>query len=283
MVSRRRRRVTRLVGLGGNRMAQAGLAGVAAATLVAALAPVLAPYDPALPELTRTLAPPSSTHLLGTDQLGRDVLSRLLLGARVSLSIAVASVALSVVFGVAVGSLAGYLGGLVDDVVMRTVDLVLAMPRLVLLITVIALLQPTPGVIVLLLALTQWPAPARLVRAEILRLRGREFVEAARALGYSRRRILLRHLLPNALSPVVVVAMLGIAQTVMLEAGLAFLGLGVPLSWGSLLLAGQGTLLTGAWWLSVFPGLAICAVAVSFNLLGDGLRDVLDPRMEPRQ
>jgi len=268
----------RIWSLGGNRMARAGLVGVVLALLVAALAPVLAPYDPVDAELARSLAPPSWEHLLGTDQLGRDVLSRLLYGARVSLSIALLSVTLSVGVGVALGAAAGFLGGVVDTVVMRTVDLALAIPRLVLLVTVIAVFQPSVATIVLLLALTQWPAPARLVRAEILSLRERDFIEAARGLGYSRRRILLRHLLPNALSPVLVVATLGIAQTVILEAGLAFLGLGVPLSWGTLLLAGRANLVTGAWWLSAFPGVAIALVAIAFNLLGDGIRDALDPR-----
>lgn len=268
----------RLVHLGGNRAARVGLAGVALAAMVALLAPWLAPHDPMQTDLARSLSAPSWNHLLGTDHLGRDVLSRLFYGARISLTIAVLSVGLSVGLGVTLGALAGFFGGMLDMVVMRTVDLALAIPRLVLLVTVMAIFQPSVVTIVLLLALTQWPAPARLVRAEILSLKERDFIEAARGLGYSRRRILFRHLLPNALSPVLVAATLGIAHTVILEAGLAFLGLGVPLSWGTLLLAGRANLITGAWWLSTFPGLAIALVAVAFNLLGDGLRDALDPR-----
>lgn len=275
-----RRRVGRFLSLGGNRMAQVGLAGVVAALGVALLGPVLTPYDPMTPDLAGTMAPPSPRHLFGTDQLGRDVLSRLLVGARVSLAISLSSVVLSVTFGTLVGAVAAFFGGWLDGAVMRLTDLVLAVPRLVLLIVVIALLRPSAVTIVLLLAAIQWPSAARLVRAEILSLREREFAEAARALGFSRRRILLGHLLPNALAPVLVVATLGVGHTVILEAGLAFLGLGVPLSWGSLLLAGQGALLTGGWWLALFPGIAISAVAIAFNLLGDGLRDVLDPRLE---
>lgn len=274
-----RRWVRGLLSLGGNRMARLGLAGVLAALSVALLAPLLTPFDPMAPDLERALAPPSGLHLFGTDQLGRDVLSRLLVGARVSLAISLSSVVLSVTFGTVLGSVAAFFGGWLDGLIMRFTDLVLAVPRLVLLIVVIALLRPSAAVIVLLLAAIQWPSAARLVRAEILSLREREFAEAARALGFSRRRVLLGHLLPNALAPVLVVATLGVGHTVILEAGLAFLGLGVPLSWGSLLLDGQGSLVTGGWWLAVFPGLAISAVAISFNLLGDGLRDVLDPHL----
>lgn len=268
----------RFIRLGGNRMAQVGLAGVVLALLLAASAPVLAPHDPIQTDLAQSLVAPSAEHLLGTDELGRDVLSRLLYGARVSLSIAVLSVLLSVVVGVVAGAAAGFFGGFVDGLVMRTVDLILSVPRLVLLIAVIAVLQPTVTVIVLLFALTQWPASARLTRAEVLSLKSRDFVEAARALGFSKKRVLFRHIVPNAVSPVMVAATLGVAHTVILEAGLAFLGLGVPLSWGRLLLSGQANLMTGAWWLSLFPGAAIALVAISFNLLGDGLRDAMDPR-----
>ena len=262
-------------------MARVGLGGALLAILVAALASVLAPDDPRAPGnlSSEVLLPPSGGHLLGTDQLGRDVLSRLLHGARVSLVIALGSVTLSTAVGILLGAAAGYLGGWVDTVVMRTVDVILSIPRVVLLVAVIAVIRPSVLSILLLFAATQWPAPARLIRAEILSLRDRDFVEAARALGYSRRRILFRHLVPNALSPVLVAATLGVGHTVILEAGISFLGLGMPLSWGTMLRDGQGFVL-GAWWLATFPGLAIAAVAISFNLLGDGLRDALDPRQE---
>lgn len=257
-------------------LARWGLLGVAG-TMAAALAgPALSGFDPQAPELAVRLAPPSGEHLMGTDQLGRDVLARLLVGARVSLAIALTSVGLSVALGVVAGAAGAYYGGWVDALVMRTVDVVLAVPRIVLLIAAIALLQPSPSSIVLILALTQWPTPARLVRAEILSLRERDFIKAARVLGLPDRTIVFRHLLPNAIPPVLVAAMLGVSHTVILEAGLAFLGLGVPLSWGTLLLAGKNQVLTGGWWLALFPGLAVALVAVSFNLVGDGLRDILD-------
>ena len=274
---------SRLLTLGGNRLAQFGLAGVFAVALLALLAPLVAPFDPMVPgDLSRdVLLPPGGRHWMGTDQLGRDVWSRLLFGARVSLVVALAAVTLSAVIGVTLGGVAGYLGGWWDAVVMRTADVVLAVPRLVLLIAVIALLQPRPGAIVLILALTQWPTPARLIRAEVLSLRERDYVHAAEALGFSRARILFRHLIPNALAPVLVAMTLGVGHTIILEAGLSFLGIGVPLSWGALLRDGQQRFLVGAWWLAVFPGMAIAFVTVSFNLVGDGLRDVLDPRQAP--
>lgn len=274
--------VARFMALGSNPLAQAGLAGVVLALAGALLAPLLATHDPAAPNLALTLAPPSTQHPFGTDQLGRDVLSRLLIGARVSLAISLSSVVLSLAFGTVVGGVAGFFGGWLDGLIMRVTDLVLSIPRLVLLIVVIALLRPSATTIVVVLAAIQWPTAARLVRAEVLSLREREFAEAARALGFSRRRILLGHILPNALTPVLVVGTLGVGHTVILEAGLAFLGLGVPLSWGGLLLDGQGALMTGGWWLAVFPGLAISLVAASFNLLGDGLRDLFDPRLTDR-
>jgi peptide/nickel transport system permease protein len=272
----------RILALGGNRMAQAGLLGVVTVILLALLAPVLAPLDPLAPgDLSREVfLPPGPGHLLGTDQLGRDVWGRLLVGARVSLAIALSAVAVSVGTGVLLGAVAGYLGGWVDGLVMRIADVVLAVPRLVLLVAVIALLDPSAVAIVLLLAFTQWPAPARLIRAEILSLKRRDFVEAARALGFSGPRILFRHLIPNAVAPVLVVATLGVGHMVILEAGLSYLGLGVAHSWGAMLRDGQ-TFILSAWWLALFPGVAIALVAVSFNLLGDGVRDALDPRQGP--
>lgn len=266
-----------------NRMAAAGLVVVAALYAAALLAPFLAPFDPGLQgDLLRDrLLPPSPAHPLGTDQYARDVLSRLLYGARISLSIGVVAVGISASIGTLAGAVAGYLGGRVDAVVMRLVDLVLSFPRLVLLISLIAVFQPGILVVVAVLGLTLWPGTARLVRGEVLSLRERAFVEAARALGYSRRRIVLRHLVPNALAPVVVAATLGIGNTIVLEAGLSFLGLGVQPptpSWGTLVADGRDHLL-GAWWLATFPGLTIVLAVLAFNLVGDGLRDALDPRM----
>lgn len=266
-----------------NRLAVAGLAVVAFLCACAVVAPLLAPYDPLLPGslLTERMVAPSAVHLMGTDQAARDVLSRLLYGARISLGIGVVAVAIAVTLGTLVGAVAGYVGGWVDGAVMRFVDMVIAFPRLVLLVTIVAVFQPSVVLIVAVLGLTLWPTTARVVRGEVLGLREREFVLAARALGYSRRRIILRHVVPNVLAPVIVAATLGIGDTIVLEAGLSFLGLGVqpPMpSWGTMIADGRNNLL-GAWWLSTFPGFAIVLTVLAFNLVGDGLRDALDPRI----
>lgn len=266
-----------------NRMAVAGAVGVGVVTLAALLAPVLAPFDPTLQgELaTGRLQPPGSGHLLGTDQFARDVLSRLLHGARVSLGIGVLAVALGVGAGTVTGALAGWKGGWLDALLMRTVDLVLSFPRLVLLILLVALLRPSIGLVIVLLGFIQWPVVARIVRAEVRGQREREFVEAGRALGFSESRLLLRHVLPNAMGPILVVAALGVGEAIILEAGLSFLGLGVQPptpSWGGMVAEGRHHLL-GGWWLATVPGLAIVLVVLSFNLVGDGVRDALDPRL----
>ncbi len=249
--------------------------------MAALLAPWIAPVDPDLQGalLTERLVGPSATHLLGTDQFARDVFSRLLFGARISLVIGVGAVFVSALVGTLVGGLAGFAGGRVDGLIMRGVDMVLAFPRLVLLIVLVALFEPSLGLIVLVIGLTQWPTTARLVRGEVLSLKSRDFVTAARVLGIPEARIFLRHILPNALPPVLVVAALGVGRAILLEAGLSFLGIGVQpptASWGSMVSDGRNYLLD-AWWLSTFPGLAIVLVVIGFNLLGDGLRDRLDP------
>ena len=266
-----------------NRTAVAGLIVVGALYAVALLTPLVAPFDPNLQGnlLTERYVGPSLLHPLGTDQFARDVLSRLLYGARISLSIGFVAVAISVTIGTLLGAVAGYLGGIVDTLVMRFVDMVISFPRLVLLITIIALFQPSIFLITAVLGLTLWPSTARIVRGEVLSLREREFVQAAVALGYSKPRIIFKHLIPNALAPVIVAATLGIGNTIVLEAGLSFLGLGVQPptpSWGTMVDAGRQNLLD-AWWLSTFPGLAIVFTVLSFNLVGDGLRDALDPRL----
>jgi len=268
-----------------NRPAVVGLWVVGVLCLVALLAPLLTPFDPTVQGslvAERYLAP-SRAHLLGTDHLARDVLSRLLYGSRISLTIGSLAVAISVTVGTLLGAVSGYLGGWFDAVSMRVVDVFLAFPRLVLLITIAALFEPSALLVILVLGLTLWPSTARLVRGEVLSLREREFILAAEALGFSRRRIVLGHLVPNALGPVVVAATLGIGDTIVLEAGLSFLGLGVQAptaSWGSMVDAGRANLL-GAWWISTFPGLAIVGTVLAFNLVGEGLRDALDPRSRP--
>jgi peptide/nickel transport system permease protein len=272
-----------------NRLAVAGLWLVSVFYLAALLAPILAPYDPAFqPAYVGSgqgvlLAPPSSLHLMGTDQYSRDVFSRILYGARISLSIGFLAVAISVTIGTVLGAVAGYLGGWIDGSVMRAVDMVMAFPRLVLLMALVAVFPRSIFLIIVALALTQWPFTTRVVRGEILGLREREFADAARALGFSRRRIIFRHLLPNAMAPVIVAATLGIGNTIILEAGLSFLGLGMSPptpSWGVMVAAGRDYLLD-AWWIATFPGLAIVMVVLGFNLIGDGLRDALDPRQAP--
>jgi peptide/nickel transport system permease protein len=266
-----------------NRVAVAGLVAVGVFYLLALLTPFLAPHDPAAQGalLTERFLPPSGAHPLGTDQFARDVLSRMLYGARVSLSIGFIAVGISISIGTVIGAVAGFVGGRLDAVLMRFVDMVISFPRLILLITIIAVFEPSIFLIVAVLGLTQWPQTSRLVRGEVLSLREREFVQAGRSLGFSRPRLVLRHLIPNTLAPVIVAATLGIGDTIVLEAGLSFLGMGVQPptpSWGTMVADGRNNLL-GAWWIATFPGLAIVLTVLSFNLAGDGLRDALDPRL----
>jgi len=266
-----------------HRPATLGLGLVAALTLVALLTPYLAPYDPAAQgaDLIATrFQPPTWEHLMGTDRFGRDVFSRVLYGGRVSLAIAVLAVSIAITLGSFVGAIAGYARGWVDTASMRTVDLLLSFPRLVLLITIVALIPPSTLVITIVLGLTGWMGTSRLVRGEVLSLREREFIQAARALGFGRGRILLRHILPNVASPIIVAATLGIGNTILVEASLSFLGLGVPPpapSWGLMVSAGKDVMLDAPW-IALFPGLAIVVTVLSFNLVGDGLRDALDPK-----
>ena len=266
-----------------NRTAVVGAMVILGVYLVAVLTPLLAPFGPAVQGdlLTERLVAPGGAHPLGTDQFARDVLSRLLYGARVSLSIGFIAVGISVTIGTLLGAVSGFFGGMVDAALMRFVDMVISFPRLVLLILVIALFEPSIFLIVTVLGLTQWPGTTRIVRGEVLSLREREFVQAARALGFGRARIILRHVIPNVLAPVIVAATLGIGNTIVLEAGLSFLGLGVQPptpSWGTMVADGRNVLID-AWWISTVPGLAIVLVVLSFNLVGDGLRDALDPRL----
>ncbi|MEX2527012.1 MAG: ABC transporter permease [Gemmatimonadota bacterium] len=263
-------------------MARIGWAGVGLFVTAAILAPFLTPYDPVVQgELVGgRLLPPSTLHPLGTDPFARDVLSRLLHGARVSLGVAGLAVAISMTLGVLVGGIAGYVGGKLDGALMWLVDLVLAFPRLVLLIVLVAVLEPSTGLLILALGLTQWPPVARLVRGEVLSLREREFVQAARVAGLPHHRILFRHVLPSTAAPVVAAAALGMGDTIVLEAGLSFLGLGVQPpapSWGAMVAEGRNHL-PGAWWLATFPGMAIVLAVVAFNLAGEGVRSALDPR-----
>jgi len=266
---------------GRNRLTVMGGVVVILLGLIAMLAPILAPHDPAAYDVKQIRRPPSGAHWFGTDQLGRDVLSRMLFGARISMAVGFISVGIAVVVGTLIGTLAAYYGRRVDEILMRFVDLMLNFPRFFLLLTLIALLRPSIWVIMAVIGLTGWMGLARLVRGEILSLREREFVQGARALGVPDSRIMFRHILPNALVPVLVSATLGVAGAILAESGLSFLGLGVQPptpSWGNILIDGKANIEI-AWWLSVFPGLAILVTVLAYNLLGEGLRDALDPRL----
>lgn len=267
-----------------NRIAVVGMVVVTCVYLIALVTPLIAPHDPIGQGslVASRLLGPGGDFPLGTDHLSRDILSRILYGARVSLSIGFVAVGISVTIGTLLGAVSGYLGGWVDTVLMRFVDMVISFPQLVLLI-IIAALFDTQSIfmIVAVLGFTQWPGTARIVRGDVLSLREREFIEAARALGFSRTRIILRHVIPNVLAPVIVNATLGVGNVIVLEAGLSFLGLGIQPptpSWGSMVADGR-VFLYEAPWISTFPGLAIVLVVVAFNLVGDGLRDALDPRL----
>ncbi len=265
-----------------NRLAMSGLLMVGGLFLVSLLAPWLAPYDPSFIDLKEVLMPPSPEHWLGTDPLGRDVLSRIIYGSRVSLKVGFVAVGLATLIGLMVGALAGYYGGWMDLVLMRFVDLMLCFPSFFLILAVIALLEPSIWNIMVVIGVTGWMGVARLVRAEFLSLKERDFVLAARALGASDARLILRHLLPNALAPVMVSATLGVAGAILTESALSFLGLGVQPptpSWGNILTAGKDNIEI-AWWLSVFPGLAILITVMSYNLLGEGIREAIDPRLK---
>ncbi len=264
-----------------NHLALTGGAVVILLGGVALFAPFLAPYDPAAYDVKQILLAPGPQHWFGTDQLGRDVLSRMLYGARISMAVGFVSVGIAVLLGTLIGTLAGYYGGRVDELLMRFVDLMLNFPRLFLLLTLIALLRPSIWVIMAVIGFTGWMGLARLVRGEILSLREREFVQGARALGAADGRIMAKHILPNALVPVLVSATLGVAGAILTESGLSFLGLGVQPptpSWGNILIDGKANIEI-AWWLSAFPGLAILTTVLAYNLLGEGLRDALDPRL----
>jgi peptide/nickel transport system permease protein len=250
-------------------------------TLVAALGPMFLPDPAAQPDILAGSLPPGLGHPFGTDQLNRDVLARVVAGARISLSVAVLAVALSATVGAAVGLIAGYWGGAVDALLMRFVDGALAIPRLFLLLLILAVWEHIPIVaLILLIGATGWLGTSRLVRGEVLRLREEAYIKAAEALGARRRQIIFRHLLPNSLGPLLVASTLGIGDVILLEAGLSFLGLGIQPptpSWGGMILDSKEVLVSAPW-AGIFPGLAILITVLSVNLFGDALRDALDPR-----
>ena len=257
-----------------NRLAMAGSVSLCSLALAAIFAPWLAPHDPLQTNLPEALFGPSIVHPLGTDQLGRDVLSRLLYGARISLLVGCIAVGIAVLLGSVIGLLAGFYGGWVDAVLMRFVDTMLSIPTIFLLLAVIAVVGPSIHIVMVVIGLTSWMGVARLVRAEILSLKEREFVLAARVLGASSFRLMGKHLLPNAMAPVLVSATLGVGGAILVESVLSYLGLGVQPptpSWGNMLNEGRSALGV-AWWLTLSPGLCILVTVLAFNLFGEGIR-----------
>ena len=255
------------------------------AVLAAVLGPWLSPFDPASQELALRLEGPTGAHWFGLDELGRDILARILWGARISLLVGLVVVSVSCTIGMALGSVAGYFGGRIDEAISRVIDILLAFPGLLLAIALVAVLGPSLVNVVLALSLIGWVGYARLVRGQVLRARELEFVQAARALGASTTRILTRHVIPTALPAVTVQATLGMGGAILAEAALSFLGLGVQPptpSWGTMLSYGRGHLLDAPH-LTIFPGLAIAMLVLGFNFLGDGLRDRLDPATRNRR
>jgi peptide/nickel transport system permease protein len=264
-----------------NRLAVAGGVIVVILLLVAVCAPLLSPYDPNSIDRDQILEPPSMSHLFGTDDLGRDVLSRMVFGSRISLAVGFVAVGVATVIGMVLGAISGYYGGWTDRVIMRFIDIMLSIPTFFLILAVIVFLGPSIWNIMAVIGLTSWMGVARLVRAEFLSLKEREFVLAAKALGAGDMRIIFGHIMINGMAPVFVSAVLGIAAAILVESALSFLGIGVQpptASWGNMLTLGKDNIEI-AWWLSVFPGLAILITVLAYNLVGEGMRDALDPRL----
>lgn len=266
-------------------MALACLVFISAMLLFALFAPAIAPYDPTHIDTKNILAGPSNSHIFGTDTLGRDIFSRVVYGSRISLSIGFIAVGIAVFIGVVFGSIAGYYGGRLDYILMRFVDMMLCFPTLFLILAVIAILEPSIFNIMIVIGATGWMGVARLVRAEILSLKERDYVTCARVMGGSDWWIITRHLIPNSIGPVLVSATIGIGGAILLESALSFLGIGVQPptpSWGNILMDGKSTLGV-AWWVTVFPGIFIMLTVLSYNLIGEALRDAMEPRLKTRK
>ncbi len=268
-----------------NKLAIAGGMIVVSLFVVAVLAPLIAPYNPDDIDRRHILEAPEVGHPFGTDDLGRDVLSRMIFGSRISLAVGFVAVGIATLIGMIIGALAGYYGGWLDRIAMRFIDIMLSIPTFFLILAVIAFIGPSIWNIMIIIGLTSWMGVARLVRAEFLSLKEREFVLAARAVGASDLRIIFRHIMINSMAPVLVSAILGVAGAVLIESALSFLGIGVQPptpSWGNILTLGKDNIEI-AWWLSVFPGLAILITVLGYNLLGEGIRDSIDPRLWERE
>ena len=264
-----------------NKFARVSFYLILSLLIISILAPVVSPYDPSHINAWEVLSPPSYRHVFGTDDLGRDVFSRVIFGTRISLLVGFVSIGMAMFIGTLVGLVSGYFGGLIDAILMRFVDIMLCFPTFFLILAVIAFLGPSIWIIMAVIGVTSWMHVARLVRAEVMLIREMDYIMAARCIGCSDLRIIFRHILPNALSPVLVSATLGIAGAILTESALSFLGIGVQPptpSWGNILTSGKDYL-EFAWWLSLFPGLAILVTVLAYNLLGEGIRDALDPRI----
>ena len=263
-----------------------GITIVVVMALIAIFAPFVATHDPVAMDLSpeARLQPPSVDHFFGTDSLGRDIFSRMVYGARISLSVGFIAVFISMVIGIFLGGLSGYYGKWVDNLIMRFVEIMYCFPTLILIMMIIAFLGPSIVNVMVVIGITSWAGLCRLVRAEFLTLRERDFVQAARVQGVSDMRIIFRHILPNAMAPVYVSATLSVGAAILIESAISFLGLGVQIptpSWGNILSTGKNYI-DYAWWLTIFPGLAILITVLSFNLIGESLREMLDPRLKER-
>jgi peptide/nickel transport system permease protein len=264
----------------GNERVVVGCAVLLATFFVAVFAGQLAPYEPNAQTLTARFGPPSSAHPFGSDQLGRDVLSRVIWGSRVSLGVGFSSVVITIVVGTAIGIAAGYAGGWIDGALMRFVDIFISIPVFMLLLTIVAIYGSNVPLLITFIGVSAFPGAARIVRAEVLSLKPREFITASRVIGSTPWRIMVRHILPNILPILIVSATLRVGAAILTEAGLSYFGLGVPPpapTWGGMVADGRTSLDT-AWWVSTFPGVALLVVVMATNVVGDGLRDVFDPR-----
>lgn len=257
-----------------------GLIFIGLIILSAALAPLLTSYDPSAQDLTQRLLPPSFAHIFGTDDLGRDVFSRIIYGSRVSMTVGFVAVMMTLIIGATLGIVSGYFGGWIDSVLMRFTDIMLCFPTFFLILLIIAFFEPSIVNVMIVIGLTSWTGLARIVRSEVLSVREREFILASQMLAVSKKRLFFVHILPNIISPIIVYCAVGIGSAILTESGLSFLGLGVQpptSSWGQILSGGKDYIYS-AWWLSVFPGVIILFTVLSFNLIGETLRDIFDPK-----
>jgi peptide/nickel transport system permease protein len=265
-----------------NKLALVGLAIIVLLVLVAIFANVIAPYDYATQDLKNIFKFPSSKHIFGTDEFGRDIFSRVIYGSRISLEVGFIAVSISVITGGILGAVAGYYGGVIDNIIMRLMDILLAIPQILLAISIVAALGPGLSNLMLAVGISSIPGYARIVRASVLSVKDQEFVEAAKAAGSSDLRIIFKHIIPNVMAPIIVQATLGVAIAILTAAGLSFIGLGIQPptpEWGAMLSGGRGYI-RDYWYMTMFPGLAIVITIFALNVLGDGLRDALDPRLK---